>query len=252
MCNHNQIFGSKSENSISDTISGTGTTSADACKTGIIFDMDGTLWDSSEQVAESWTEVIRQYPNPDRSGVSDADVRSVMGLTMTDIMLQMFPNTDPATRTAMMDRCMSYENEYLAAHGGRLYDGLEAVLQQLNADGWPLYIVSNCQSGYIEAFLDYYHFRKYFRDFSCFGETGQSKDKTMQIVASRNGLSDFWYVGDIQPDYEATMRAGGRFIHAAYGFGKIDIEVPELHRISDLPEMMRSLIDLRPCHRYDR
>lgn len=30
-------------------------------KRGIIFDMDGTLWDSAENVAESWNVAIRQY-----------------------------------------------------------------------------------------------------------------------------------------------------------------------------------------------
>ena len=28
-------------------------------KTGLIFDMDGTLWDSSDQVAVAWTEKLR-------------------------------------------------------------------------------------------------------------------------------------------------------------------------------------------------
>ena len=30
-------------------------------KRGIIFDMDGTLWDSAENVAKSWNVAIRQY-----------------------------------------------------------------------------------------------------------------------------------------------------------------------------------------------
>ena len=36
-------------------------------KKGIIFDMDGTLWDSSENVAISWTEKVRElgYDFPD-------------------------------------------------------------------------------------------------------------------------------------------------------------------------------------------
>ena len=29
-------------------------------KQGIIFDMDGTLWDSTVGVAESWNEILKQ------------------------------------------------------------------------------------------------------------------------------------------------------------------------------------------------
>ena len=36
-------------------------------KKGIIFDMDGTLWDSSKGVADCWTEVVKkEYPSPDK------------------------------------------------------------------------------------------------------------------------------------------------------------------------------------------
>ena len=53
-------------------------------KKGLIFDMDGTLWDSSENVAASWTEKIRElkYDLPD---ITQKDIMGVMGLTMDKI-----------------------------------------------------------------------------------------------------------------------------------------------------------------------
>ena len=53
-------------------------------KDGLIFDMDGTLWDSSENVALSWTEKIRElgYDLPD---ITQKDIMGVMGLTMDRI-----------------------------------------------------------------------------------------------------------------------------------------------------------------------
>ena len=36
-------------------------------QTNLIFDMDGTLWDSASNVARSWTHIIARHPNPDRT-----------------------------------------------------------------------------------------------------------------------------------------------------------------------------------------
>lgn len=50
----------------------------------------------------------------------------------------------------------------------------------------------------------------------------------------RNALEDAVYVGDIQGDYDASMEAGVKFIHAAYGFGTIKDKVPEIHTFGEL------------------
>ena len=59
-------------------------------KKGLIFDMDGTLWDSSENVAASWTEKIRELDCglPD---ITRKDIMNVMGLTMDGYTLQQYP-----------------------------------------------------------------------------------------------------------------------------------------------------------------
>ena len=50
----------------------------------IIFDLDGTLWDSSENVAASWDETVRGLNNPLLRNVriTGEDIRGVMGMTM--------------------------------------------------------------------------------------------------------------------------------------------------------------------------
>ena len=57
------------------------------------------------------------------------------------------------------------------------------------------------------------------------------------MVAGRNHLDKGVYVGDIQGDYDATRLAGLPFIHAAYGFGTIDAEVPRIHSLEELIEV---------------
>ena len=133
--------------------------------------------------------------------------------------------------------CLEYENEYLAVHGGELYPKLEQVLVILS-EQYPLYIVSNCENGYIEGFLEYYGFGKYFKDFECHGNTLLSKGQNIRLVAERNGLTDVVYIGDIQSDYDASKEAGVGFIHASYGFGTVDAKVPVLQNVEQLPEMI--------------
>lgn len=208
-------------------------------KTGLIFDMDGTLWDSSANVAASWTEKIRLL-GLDRPEITKQDIMGVMGLTMDRLAAIIFNDLPEDKRMELLDLCCEYENGYLRSHGGVLYPDLEETLQRLS-EKYGLYIVSNCQKGYIEAFLDYYGFWKYFRDIECYGNNLLDKGSNIALLAERNGLRKAWYIGDIQGDYDSAMKAGVGFIHAAYGFGTIRETVPELERFSDLPELLDTL-----------
>lgn len=208
-------------------------------KKGIIFDMDGTLWDSSENVAISWTEKVRElgYDFPD---ITQQDVMGVMGLTMDRIADKLFGSLPLEERRELLDRCCDNEEQYLLRHGGVLYPDLEKTLIRLKKK-YHLYIVSNCQSGYIETFLEHYGFGEHFDDIECYGNNLKGKGDNIALIVSRNGLDKAWYVGDIQGDYDSTMEAGIDFIHSAYGFGTIDHPVPELERFSDLPGLMKEL-----------
>ena len=209
-------------------------------RTGLIFDMDGTLWDSSENVAHSWTEKVREL-GYDRPEITQEDIMGIMGLTMDRIADIIFSDLPKDERMELLDRCCEYENAYLLEHGGVLYPDLEDTLQILG-EKYELYIVSNCQSGYIEAFLEHYGFGKYFRDIECYGNNLLDKGSNIALIAERNGLGRAYYVGDIQGDYDSAMKAGCGFIHAAYGFGKIKEAVPELPGFNKLPELLRAII----------
>ena len=47
-------------------------------KQGIIFDMDGTLWDSTVGVAESWNEILKQE-KVNRTPLTVEDFRGILG-----------------------------------------------------------------------------------------------------------------------------------------------------------------------------
>ncbi len=208
-------------------------------KKGLIFDMDGTLWDSSENVAASWNEKLKALGYTDIS-ITKSDIMSVMGLTMDKIADIIFKGFSQEKRMELLEECCENENRYLREHGGILYSDLENTFIRLKEE-YSLYIVSNCQKGYIEAFLEHYGFGKYFDDIECYGNNLKSKGDNIALIAKRNSLDKAFYIGDIQGDYDATMQAGLDFIHAAYGFGSIAQAVPELPEFRQLPELLKTL-----------
>lgn len=206
-------------------------------KKGIIFDMDGTLWDSAEKVAASWTEALQNILHMDLT-ITTEQIKNVMGKTMDVIAELLFGAYENPSE--ILEVCAKYENDYLREHGGILYPKLEETLRQLQKE-YHLYIVSNCQSGYIEAFLAYYDFGQYFEDIECFGNNKKQKGENIRLLAERNQLEQAVYVGDVQGDYDATMEAGLPFIYAAYGFGSIDHEVPSIQTFAELPKCVEQI-----------
>ena len=209
-------------------------------KLGIIFDMDGTLWDSAKAVAESWTEVVAREYTPERV-ITEDEIKRVMGLTMDKLAAQIFPELSESRRLQLLDVCGREENEYLRTHGAIVYPKVEETFQKLR-EKYHLYIVSNCQSGYIEAFLEYYGYGRYIEDIECYGNNGLVKGDNIRKVVERNRLTKAVYIGDIQGDYDASMQAGVEFIHAGYGFGTVDANVPEITAFEELPKVVESVL----------
>ena len=209
-------------------------------KQGIIFDMDGTLWDSADGVAKSWTQVIQNEYKKDMA-VTEQDIKRVMGKTMDVIGDIFFPELTSAEQQSLVGKCGDWEKEYLRRNGGKLYPELENTLKKLK-EQYHLYIVSNCQSGYIEAFLDYYNFGQYFEDIECYGNTGLSKADNISMVIQRNHLDQSFYVGDTAMDAEAAADAGIPFVHAAYGFGQVNGAEAVIREFGELLQLSRKLL----------
>lgn len=203
----------------------------------IIFDLDGTLWDSRETVAAAWNAAIEQN-NLDAEPITVEDLKSTMGLQMQDIMKKLFPQYDETVRAELIEACGEVECVYLNKSGGELYHRVEEVLSRL-AESYPLYIVSNCQEGYIEAFLAFHQLEGYFKDFENPGRTGLSKGENIQLLIERNGLKQPIYIGDTAGDQQAAEYAGIPFVYAAYGFGEVQSFDRKIDRFENLMEIAK-------------
>lgn len=199
------------------------------------FDLDGTLWDSLEPVIYSWQEAVRDLPDIPRVPTDD-EVKGVMGLPPLGIATTLFPYLSEQRAMEVFDIMTKVEIEHVAKVGGSLFDGLEETLEYLSGK-YKLYIVSNCQKGYIEAFLAYHRLGRYFVDHENAENTGLSKGRNIRLVMSRNSLENTVYVGDTIGDQNAAREADVPFIFAGYGFGKAEAPETVISSIKDLKNM---------------
>ena len=201
----------------------------------IIFDVDGTIWDSTKSVADSWNKAIRESSDLDLT-LEPVSLSRVFGKTMTEIADALFPALETDKRMKLLDICFDEENRYLEDHPGILYPGVTETIKSL-ALKYPLYIVSNCQCGYIEVMLRTTGLEPYIKDHLCFGETQVSKGETILMLMEKNGLRSPVYVGDTQGDADSCKTAGIPFIFAEYGFGNVPDAGTRIRTFSELAEM---------------
>ena len=205
---------------------------------GILFDLDGTLWDAVPEIVLSWNQGLRQA-GVEREPLTEDDLRPCMGMLVPDIAARLLPGLSPVRRAEIIDLCCRLEIEYLAEHRSPLFPGEEEALTIL-AGRCPLFVVSNCQDGYIQAFFRGSGLGNLFSDFECPGRTGLPKSENIQLVARRNGLKNPVYVGDTALDQASAAQAGVAFVHAAYGYGTAE-NCPAAHSFGELPEVLEAL-----------
>lgn len=206
----------------------------------LIFDLDGTMWDATENIRISWNKAIKKFDKLKEREITTKELQSVMGLPMDEIARRLFLEygEEQVTKEQLevLEECCKVENDYLAEHGGILYPELEETLKELSKNH-KLCIVSNGQAGYIEAFFKAHKLSKYFVDYQNWGDNQVPKGDNIKLVIKRNNIKKAAYVGDTLGDANAAKFADIDFIYARYGFGNVeeyDYVIDEFRQLLDL------------------
>ncbi len=184
----------------------------------LIFDIDGTLWDSRELVAKGYNKQLRKE-GLDHLCVDAERLKGLFGMVLSDMADILFESLPQPERYPLLERCMASENSHLKedpCHIG--YPEIKETLQKLH-ETHRLFIVSNSQSGYPQLCIRKLGLGELIEGHLCHGDTGLSKGQTILQLMEKHGIGKPLYIGDTQGDYEATLEAGVDFAWAAYGFG---------------------------------
>ena len=202
----------------------------------LIFDIDGTLWDSRALVAEGYNAQLH------REGLEhlcvDAErLKTLFGKVMTEIADALFESLPREERYPLLERCMESENAHLHESPCDIgFPGVKETLEKL-AKNHRLFIVSNSQCGYPELCIRKMGLEKLIQDHLCFGDTGTTKGQTILRLMKEHNIQSAAYIGDTQGDLEACEEAGIPFVFAAFGFGNPTHWDARIEQFEDLLEL---------------
>ncbi len=202
----------------------------------IILDVDGTLWDTTDICARAWNAAIRENSSIEPRLTPEL-LKTLFGKPMNVIFAALFPELSEGERETLALKCCEYEDIFLKNEKVPLFDGVEDTIKELSAEK-GLYIVSNCQNGYIEAFLENSGLEPYIRDFMCYGDTLLPKGDTLRLLVEKHRMDSPIYVGDTQGDADACRQAGVPFVYAAYGFGQVNGCEIKINSFSELKKLI--------------
>ena len=205
----------------------------------IILDIDGTIWNTTEIVAEAWNKSIRKK-HIDAGYVTAQILQKEFGKTMDVIACDLWSYLPQEERKSLMDLCCYNEHIYVEKNTKDItypyvIDTIKNLSNKVN-----FFVVSNCQNGYIELMLDKTNLKSYIKDYECYGRTLKGKAFNITDVINRNNLKNTVYIGDTKGDSEACRDARIPFIWASYGFGllKNDEYYRKLNNFADIKTIM--------------
>ena len=164
-----------------------------------IFDLDGTLWNAVTPSVKGWNSAL------DEIGLTEFHIKehqliSLVGHPRPYILKKLFPFLKDEKYQEMYNLSAQYSFDSIKNIGGIFYPNMKNVLEELSKKH-QLYIVSNCQEEYLELFFKQSKTKSLFRDWECWGRSGQNKATNIKYVMKKNGIKDAFYVGDTDGDY---------------------------------------------------
>ncbi len=208
-------------------------------KIGILFDLDGTLLNTLEDLTDAVNFALRQSGCPERS---QREIRSFLGNGVRHLIGSALPETDAPP----LEQVLEVYQEYYADHNQDKtapYPGVLQALEQLKKR-YPVAIVSNKHHSAVETICAHYFGSNIYAR----GETADCPRKPAPDMLFRAmealGVDRCIYVGDSEVDLLAAKNAGVPCLTVSWGFrDRPELEQAGAEEICDQPEAMAAALD---------
>lgn len=212
-------------------------------KVGVLFDLDGTLLDTLEDLHNATNYILRQYGCPERSL---EEIRRIVGNGARVQITKALPGMedDPPLEQVLADY-QAYYNAVAADGSARPYDGVLDAMAEI-ARRYPIAIVSNKPDPAVKALC-----KQYFGDVYAQGVSDACPRKPapdmVKVAMASIGVDTCVYVGDSEVDVLTAQNAQVPCLTVLWGFRDKDVleEAGAVHfceKAADMPKMLIEII----------
>ena len=189
----------------------------------VIFDMDGTILDTLDDLADSVNHSLEMHGFPERKR---EEIRAFLGNGMVRLVHLSVPEGTPAEDEAAV---LEEHKRYYPRHSAdktKAYEGIPELLKALKQKGLKTAVVSNKSDPNVKALV-----KKYFDglfDVSIGSREGVPRKPAADLVdIALNELGvekkDAVYIGDSDVDLATAQNSGLKMITVLWGFRDRDV-----------------------------
>jgi len=206
----------------------------------ILFDLDGTLVDSSEGILNAAKETMMEL---EMEPLSDEEIRSCIGPPIGETLGKMAGFTESDKKRFYEVFRPAYRDKYLFQCS--LYPGMVSLLEDFRGQGLRLGIATNKRDDSTRLLLDYLRIADLF-DVVVAQDRNQVRSKSDMILDALLILgidkNQAVMIGDTQSDLDAAKGAGVNFIGVRYGFGFKESMVSGYEFVDSVDDLRNSLL----------
>jgi phosphoglycolate phosphatase len=213
----------------------------------LLWDLDGTLTDPADGIVHSVQYALRHYG----MWAEREELLSFIGPPLADSFAEKFGFSPEQSREAV-----EIYREYFRKDGmyqNVPYDGIQELLEKLQAAGKKMYLASSKPEPLCEQILEHFGLRRYLDGVagSDFAGTRARKDQVIQYLLDRENLSSqqVLMIGDRKYDVEGAAGFSIPCIGVLWGYGsREELKTAGAAAVAEnIPQLERLLLD-RPAN----
>lgn len=209
----------------------------------ILFDLDGTLTDSSPGIINSVIYALNKY------GIDATDnpkLKKFLGPPLVDSFKDYFDFSDEKAAEAV-----TFYREYFSTKGlleNNVYSGITELLDELKSLGKKLIVATSKPEPFTYRILEHFDLMKYF-DFVAGSNLDNTRSKKAEVISyalsscNITDLSDVVMIGDREHDIIGANQIGIDSIGVLYGYGSLqELEAAGATHIAENTKVLLKIV----------